>query len=123
MSNSTPKTSRAFTVVSGASMADVGRTSGMFATLLISSRLLCPFDNARGTARPRLPGGRRGGMRRGRGPVLQAPAQQAVGAVDVLELFLGPAVAARQVRVVALRQLLVSRPELRLVDRPGQAEQ
>jgi len=37
MSMSTPKVSRAFTVMSGASMAEVGRISEIWATLFIAS--------------------------------------------------------------------------------------
>src|SRR5688572_5286776 len=119
---STPKTSRAFTVMSGTSIAEVGRISARFATLVIVVRCSCSNDDPRAGFRVRLPGGwRRRSLHRGT-PRHQALPQQAIGTVDVLQPFLRIPVAAIGVRVEALGQLLVAGAQRRLVERPGQVE-
>src|SRR5271165_5278029 len=121
MSVSTSKASRADTSVSGRSIAEVGRISARVATLFIGWAVPVSSVKSLTPAQPRaksgqLPRGRHAGRRH------QARAERGISQVDYLQSFLGRAVAAIGVRMVALGQLLVARLHRVQRGRPGQAE-
>src|SRR5580704_12926714 len=121
MSVSISNTSRAATLVSGKSIAEVGRISARVATLFIgwavpvsSVESLTPAHaGARAAASPR-------GRHAGHGH--QARAQSGVSKVDDLKSFLGCAVPAIGVRMVPLGQFLVARFHRVERCRPGETE-